>query len=167
MNSLLGASRLGYVAMAMGLATACSSSVQDLGKNVPDEPALVSTTHDEASHAGFGAAWACPDDPGQRELACPLTPPFEGDSCASRNSAPCSYVSGLGKPLDTANAAVEPEAATFCICTRDLRWACIHNLTVRTLDMPIHEADPCEDTLTIEIGKRACKCERGVARCTP
>jgi hypothetical protein len=154
--------------MAMGLIAlcACSSSVQDLGKNVPDEPSLVGTTHDEAEHGGFGAAWACPDDPGQRELACPLTRPLEGDSCASRNSAPCSYVSGLPKAPDT-DAPIEPESATFCICTRDLRWACIDHLTVRTLDMPIHDGDPCEDTLTVEVGKSSCKCEQGVARCTP
>jgi hypothetical protein len=169
------ASRVGYVAMATGLltcvtcvtcVTACSSSVQELGNNGQDEPTLVGTTHDEAAHSGFGASWACPDDPGQRELACPLTRPLDGDSCASRNAAPCSYVSGLGKPLDTANATVDPDVATFCICTRDLRWACISGLTMRTLDMPIHDGDPCEDTLTIESPGVTCKCELGVARCS-
>lgn len=160
------ASRLGYAALASA-ALSCSSSVQELGRSA-DEPAA-SAAHAESEHDGFGAAWACPDAPLGRELACPLTRPIEGDACPSRNTAPCSYVGEPPARPDTSHTTDDEEPSpttTFCICTRDLRWACLQGVTMRTLDLPFRDGDPCEDNLTVEVNKVVCACEGGRVRCS-
>ncbi len=159
------ASRLGYAIAVALTSAACSSSVQDLGRS-PEEPAAVGTTHDEAEHDGFGSAWACPEAPAARELACPLTRPIEGDACPSRGSAPCSYVGEPPTRPDLPDDKPPSPTTTFCICTRDLRWSCMQGVTMRTLEMPLRDGDPCEDNLTVEVNKVVCACEGGRARCS-
>lgn len=148
----MSASRVRDIVTIASFACACSSNVQDLGRNVPDE-SKEEMTSDPSSHNGFGAEWACPDSPLQRDLACPLTRPIEGTACGSVNSAPCAYQDGV--------------PTTFCICTRDLQWSCIAGLTMRTLDLPFADGDACEGPLTLEVPGKRCKCENGRARCTP
>jgi hypothetical protein len=146
----MSASRMRDVVVIAVSITACSSSVQDLGRNVPDE--AKDEIKEDPTHNGFGAEWACPDSPLQRDLACPLTMPIEGDACGSRNSAPCAYSDSV---------------TTFCICTRDLRWSCVHGITMRTLDAPFADGDLCEGPLSFEVPGSRCTCENGRARCTP
>lgn len=171
MIRLQPASRLRDVAIAIALlcacsTSACSSSVQDLGKDRPEDPATVGSSDHESTHDGFGAAWACPDSPVGRELACPLTRPIEGDGCPSRNSAPCSYVGEPASPPDLPDDRIPSPTTTFCICTRDLRWSCLAGVTMRTLEMPVADGDPCEDSLSIDLRGLKCVCDRGLTRCS-
>lgn len=132
--------------MAM-LSCACSSSVQDLGRNAPEENAAAATDMPTA-HEGFGTEWACPDSPLARDLACPLSRPIDNESCGSGNSAPCAY-----------------DSTIFCICTRELRWSCLRDVSMRTLAMPVADLDLCEGSLTIETPSMRCRCENGRMRC--
>lgn len=154
MSGASGASRVRDVVITAMVvcASSCSSSVQDLGRNAPGEsPSEVKD--DPSGHEGFGAEWACPDSPLQRDLACPLTRPIEGDACGSRNSAPCAYA------LD--------DTSTFCICTRDLRWSCLLDVTMRTLATPFADGELCEGPLTVDMPGNKCSCESGRMRCSP
>ena len=159
-------SRLQHSVTLIGvlLLASCSSSVQDLGRNASEPTAEAEDPSAHNGHEGFGAAWACPDSPLGRDLACPLTRPADGDACGSRNAAPCAFVGAPPSAPDTKTKPLEP-ATTFCICTRDLRWACLQDVTMRTLATPLLDGDPCEDSLSIEQGGVRCTCERGHARC--
>lgn len=153
--------------MSVGVAIccACSSSVQDLGENVDPRTAETEdpAAHDE--HQGFGAEWACPDSLLGRDLACPLTRPAEGDACGSRNSAPCAFIDVASSAFEAPELDALPPATTFCMCTRELRWACLHSVVMRTLATPLVDGDPCEDSLSVDSAGVHCTCERGRARC--
>ncbi|MBI2392145.1 MAG: hypothetical protein HYV09_21325 [Deltaproteobacteria bacterium] len=152
------------------LASACSSTVQDLGR-APDEP-VTEPAAAPAVAEGLGGGWN--DSVLGRDIACPLTRPIEGDPCPPRNTAPCTYHGAPPPPPDYTPVTAPEKTTTFCMCTSNLLWRCLQGITIRTLEQPVREGDPCVDSLVIErrclegecVGTISCRCAGGRARCT-
>lgn len=158
------------LSLVLGCGLGCGSNVQDLGRGEPGPDVGVVEEPDQAPSEGLGGDWA--PVPLQRDLACPLTRPIEGDACPDRNTAPCTYHGAPEHSPDLPATAVE-KTTTFCMCMQSHVWRCEQGVTIRRLEVLPVDGQPCVGSMVVErpcettpcLRTMICRCAGDVLRC--